>query len=200
MWWYNHYHTINKLKGKFTSKAYPSRSIMISCVLVRIPFLTAPPYRSLFYNDHCSFPESGQVLQYQVLESLQRLAIWDQSLIGPIDPRSIMTLILPVLLDITAKCYFGIAGLSISTYSMTLIGFLQFYVRWNNSSQYGNHHWKMSIFCSLLFWICNDHFTGIYNGRITALLIQLRLCSPILKYHLVGNNGFNNKSLRIIWK
>lgn len=40
--------------------------------------------------------------------------------------------------------------------------------------------------------------TGIYNGRITALLIQLRLCSPILKYHLVGNNGFNNKSLRII--
>lgn len=97
---------------------------MVSCVLAPIPFLTAPPYRRLFYNDHCSLPESGQVLQYQVMESLQRLAIRDQSLIGPIDPRSIMTLILPVLLDITAKCYFGIAGLSISTYSMTLIGFL----------------------------------------------------------------------------
>lgn len=93
---------------------------MVSCVLAPIPFLTAPPYRRLFYNDHCSSPKSGQVLQYQVVESLQR----DQSLIGPIDPRSIMTLIPPVLLDITAKCYFGIAGLSISTYSMTLIGFL----------------------------------------------------------------------------
>lgn len=97
------------LKRKFTSKAYPSPSIMVSCVLAPIPFLTAPTYRRLFYNDHCSFPESGQVLQYQVVKSLQRLAIWDQSLIGPIDPRSIMTLILPVLLDITAKCYFGIS-------------------------------------------------------------------------------------------
>lgn len=126
MWWYNHYCTINKLKGKFTSKAYPSPSIMVSCVLAPIPFLTAPPYRRLFYNDHCSSPESGQVLQYQVVESLQRLAIWDQSLIGPIDPRSIMTLIPPVLLDITAKCYFGIAGLSISTCSMTLIVFFSF--------------------------------------------------------------------------
>lgn len=145
------------MKGKFTSKAYPSHSIMILCVLILtpIPLFTVPPYRSLFYNDHCSFPESGQVLQYQVVESLQPLAIWVPSLIGPIDPRSIMTLIPPVLLDITAKCYFGITGLSISTYSMTLIGFLQFYVRWNNSSQYGNHHRKMSIFCSLLFWICN---------------------------------------------
>lgn len=107
MWWYNHYCTINKLKGKFTSKAYPSPSIMVSCVLAPIPFLTAPPYRRLFYNDHCSSPESGQVLQYQVVESLQRLAIWDQSLIGPIDPRSIMTLIRQYYLTLPLSVILG---------------------------------------------------------------------------------------------
>lgn len=84
------------------------------------------PSSQLHHIDDCftmTIVHSQRVVKFYNI-GLWNLAIWDQSLIGPIDPRSIMTLIPPVLLDITAKCYFGIAGLSISTYSITLIGFL----------------------------------------------------------------------------